>query len=144
MGIYVAKITYYRFRFFKHSFVLTLGDKYSWRKAYNINNRLNKQFLRNQANYIQSEYNKGASTSLTNSGPNVLGITVASTSLALHLIHQGINSANIFKYYCLVWGRNNRYASQWVLYYLINISKGKRRINGWYIYRPKNGGVYKL
>ena len=144
MGLYVAKISYYKYRFFKKSFVLTLGDKDSWKKAYNINNRLNKQFIANQSNYIQSEYNKGASTSLTNSGPNVLGINIASASLVLHLVHQGINASKIFYYYCLVWARNNKYCSQWILYYLINISKGNRSVNGWYIYRPSNGGTNKL
>nr|MDD5837128.1 hypothetical protein [Eubacteriales bacterium] len=144
MGNYIAKITYYKNKFNKKHFVLALGDKNSWNNAKNLSNHLNKDFINNQANYIQSEYNKGATTSLTNSGPNVYGVTIASASLAIYLLAKGIPTITIKKYYWLVWGDHNRYFSDRILYYLFNITDGGKKLNGWYLFRPSDGEVLKL
>ena len=140
-GNYIVKIVYYKSKKHKKSFVLSLGDKNSWDKEANINYRLNTDFVNNQAKYIQSEYNKGASTSLTNSGPDILGINIASATLAMHLISQGIKANKIRSYYNKVWGKKKIVAGKSSNYYLFNITKGGKKLNGWYAYNYTNGQV---
>ena len=50
----------------------------------------------------------------------------------------------IKSYYNKVWGGRaySNYGKN--LYYLINITKGNSKVNGWYAYRNSNGAVSKL
>lgn len=144
MGNYIVKITYYKTKFNKKSFVLALGDKISWGKAKNINEHLNMEIVQNQANYIQSEYNKGPTGSLTGKGPDNLGIVFASATVGVYLVAQNIKVAIIKKYYNKVWGKNRVLKGAHSIYYLFNITKGGNKLNGWYAYNYKSGGVKKL
>ncbi len=144
MGNFIVKITYYKSKLFKNSFVVSIGDKGSWQKATKVNNHLNMDFIKQQGNYIQTQYNKGTSVSLTNKGPDIISINLASATIALHLISKGIKASVIKSYYNKVWGGRaySNYGKN--LYYLINITKGNSKVNGWYAYRNSNGAVSKL
>lgn len=144
MGNYIVKIIYYKSKVNKKSFVLSLGDKASWKNATNINEHLNQDFINNQANYIQSEIDKGASTSLSNNGPDVLGIQIASATVGIYLIAQQITVSKIKAVYNKVWGSKRVINWNANETYLFNIAKGGSTLNGWYAYKYTDGSVKKI
>ena len=73
-----------------------------------------------------------------------LGIVFASATVGVYLVAQNIKVAIIKKYYNKVWGKNRVLKGAHSIYYLFNITKGGNKLNGWYAYNYKSGGVKKL
>ena len=140
-GYYIAKIQYYKSKVFKKSFIITLSDRAGWKKATNVNNNLNMNIIQNNANYIMSESIKGATTSLNNKGPNVTGIQFAAAVNGVYTAIINIKTKNFQKIYNWIWSKKGLSKNKYT-YYLLRITKGGNKLNGWYAYRS-NGKVTK-
>ena len=141
-GNYICKIKYRKKREKKKSFVLSLGNKYSWQDA--CRTKLNMEIVNSEGSYIQKELNKGASTSLTNSGPDVVGILAASATVFLYLVYAKVKAEIIKKSVDKVWGSKRVIKWNKDKTLLFNIVKGEKRLNGWYAYRTDDWGIKKL
>lgn len=148
-GNYICTITYRNKKRQNKKFVLSFGDKDSWANECNVNLRLNKNFIDLQADYITREMLKGATVSLTNSGPNVVGINIASASIAIYLASLGIKTNAMKKYYYKAWGtgkHSKKRVVNWPLgrTTLFYISNCEKKLKGWYAYNISNGKVKQL
>ena len=133
---YISRINYYKGKIYKGYFVLTISDYSGWRQATNPDNNLNMDLINSNANYIIKEQSKGASTSLTNSGPDVFGMLFASIEVGTYTLIINIKTKKYKKIFNLAY-KSKKYRK----YYLYNISRGSKKINGWYL--VGNGKVKK-
>ncbi len=135
---YISRINYYKGKSYKGYFTIVISDYNGWSAATKASTNLNMDYVNSSANYIIKEQCKGASTSLTNSGPDVTGITAASVTLGTYVAIINIRTGNYKKIFKWAYGSNGKSNKD---YYLYHISRGFRRINGWYL--VGNGKVKK-
>ena len=129
-GNYTAKIKYGEGVIFRKGFNITVGDYNSWKEDGKMSGQLNMEFINNQGNYIQSEYNKGHSVSFFGDGPNLLSTLLASIITFLHMLVSLIQAGTSDN-------KSKKVESGWI--YMFEITKGNSDINGRYALYSKGG-----